>query len=245
MIKSLSIVFPIYNEETRLQSSFNHIVNFLKTKKNFKTQIIFVDDGSEDNSLKLLQEFVKNIKKYKIKYKATFIIVKSKKNLGKGSALKLGIKKAQCEWVLTSDIDMSVPLSQLLSWIKRKLISNKCFVYFGTRSHSKSVVKRDFFRKILGDIASFLISTILNIEIEDTQCGFKLYKRKQGQLVFSKLINKGFDHDIEIVLILKSKNIGIKELPVKWTHRPNSKVNIFVDPIKMFVGLFIMRLRFF
>ena len=79
MIKSLSIVFPIYNEETRLQSSFNHIVNFLKTKKNFKTQIIFVDDGSEDNSLKLLQEFVKNIKKYKIKYKATFIIVKSKK----------------------------------------------------------------------------------------------------------------------------------------------------------------------
>jgi len=58
-------------------------------------------------------------------------------------------------------------------------------------------------------------------------------------------VNYGFDHDIEIVLILKSKNIEIKELPVKWQHKNNSKVNIFLDPIKMFIGIFVMRFRYF
>ena len=50
MIKSLSIIFPVFNEEFRLKSSFNHILNFLKKKKNLKIEIIFVDDGSKDNS---------------------------------------------------------------------------------------------------------------------------------------------------------------------------------------------------
>ena len=54
MIKSLSIIFPVYNEELRLKSSFNHIRSFLKKKKKFKTEIIFSDDGSQDNSYNLI-----------------------------------------------------------------------------------------------------------------------------------------------------------------------------------------------
>ena len=90
MIKSLSIVFPFYNEELRLKASFNHILNFIKKKTAFKIEIIFVDDGSDDNSYELINRFIKNSRKNnKIKFK----IIKSKNNLGKGSALKLGIKK--------------------------------------------------------------------------------------------------------------------------------------------------------
>ena len=86
MIKSLSIIFPLYNEALRLKSSFNHILNFIKKKPAFKIEIIFVDDGSNDDSYELINKFIKNLKKNsKIKLK----IIKSKKNLGKGSALKL------------------------------------------------------------------------------------------------------------------------------------------------------------
>ena len=52
MIKSISIILPVYNEQLRLKSAFSNILNFLK-KGNFKTEIIFVDDGSTDNSLAL------------------------------------------------------------------------------------------------------------------------------------------------------------------------------------------------
>ncbi len=245
MIKSLSIVFPIFNEESRLNSSFKHILSFLKSKKNFKIEIIFVDDGSNDKSYILLKKFVKNFKNSKANNKVRFQVIKSEKNLGKGSALKLGIKKARYNWILTTDIDMSVSLFQICKWIAKRLVNKKHSVYFASRSHKKSNVKRDFFRKILGDIGSLLISAILNINIKDTQCGYKLYKKNHAKFIFSKLKNHGFDHDIELVLLLNSRNIKIKELPVEWKHKGNSKVNIILDPIKMLLGIFVMRFRYF
>ena len=241
MIKSLSIIFPVFNEELRLNSSFNHIKSFLKKEKKLKIEIIFVDDGSRDNSYNLIEKFIKNLKtKNKVKLKS----LKSKNNLGKGAALKLGVKNAKNDWILTTDIDMSVSLFQISGWIKKKLIDKKHSVYFGTRSHKKSIVQRNFIRKILGDIGSVLISIILNINIKDTQCGYKLYKKKLAKFAFSKLKNCGWVHDIELILLLKSKKVKIKELPVRWVHKDNSKVNVLLDPIKMFIGIIVIRFRY-
>ena len=89
------------------------------------------------------------------------------------------------------------------------------------------------------------ITLILDIKIKDTQCGYKLYKKSVAKIIFSKLKNYGFDHDLELVLILKSRNIKIIELPVKWVHKRDSRLNIFWDPIKMFIGMFIIRFRYF
>jgi len=244
MIKSLSIVFPIFNEEFRLRSSFNHILSFLKRKKKFKIEIIFVDDGSKDNSYNLLKQFVQNNNNFKSKNKIKFKIVKSKKNFGKGSALKMGVKKAKYNWILTTDMDMSVSLFQISDWIEKKLVNKKYSVYFGSRSHKKSIVERVYFRKIIGDIGSFLIFMILNIRIKDTQCGYKLYKKNCAKFAFSKLINCGFDHDLELIMLLRSKNIKIVELPVKWKHKGDSKVNMLWDPIKVFIGILKIRFRY-
>jgi len=242
MIKSLSIIFPVFNEELRLKSSFSHITNFLKKKKKFKTEIIFADDGSKDNSYNLITQFIKN---FKTNNKTKIKVIRLKRNLGKGAALKLGVKNAKHEWILTTDIDMSVSLFQLLNWIKKKLIDRKYFIYFGSRAHEKSIVKKKILRDILGNIMRFFVYTVLNIKIKDTQCGYKLYKKKIAKLVFSKLKSSGFDHDLEIVLFLKSKRIKIKELPVKWIHINNSSLNIFWDPIKMLVGIFLLKFRNF
>ena len=242
MIKSLSIIFPVFNEELRLKSSFSHIASFLKKKKNFKIEIIFIDDGSKDNSYNLITGFIQNLKtSNRIKIK----VIKSKRNLGKGSALKLGVKKAKHDWVLTSDIDMSVSLFQFSNWIEKKLINRKYFVYFGSRTHEKSIVKKNILRNVLGDIMRFFISTILNIKMRDTQCGYKLYKKAVAKLIFSKLKNCGFEHDVELVLLLKSKKIKIRELPVKWIHKNSSSLNILWDPIKMLVGILLLKFRKF
>ena len=242
MIKSLSIIFPVFNEELRLKSSFSHIASFLKKKKNFKIEIIFIDDGSKDNSYNLITQFVQNLKtNNRIKIK----VIKSKRNLGKGSALKLGVKKAKHDWILTTDIDMSVSLFQFSNWMKKKLIHRKYFVYFGSRTHEKSIIKKNILRNVLGDIMRFFISTILNIKMKDTQCGYKLYKKAVAKLIFSKLKNCGFEHDVELVLLLKSKRIKIRELPVKWIHKSSSSLNILWDPIKMLVGIFLLKFRKF
>ena len=165
--------------------------------------------------------------------------------MGKGSALKLGVEKAKHDWILTTDIDMSVSLFQFSNWMKKKLIHRKYFVYFGSRTHEKSIIKKNILRNVLGDIMRFFISTILNIKMKDTQCGYKLYKKAVAKLIFSKLKNYGFAHDLELVLLLKSKHTKIRELPVKWTHKNNSSLNILWDPVKMLVGIFLLKFRKF
>ena len=52
-----------------------------------------------------------------------------------------------------------------------------------------------------------------------------------------------FEHDLEIVLIAKKLNLSITELPVKWIHKSNSKLNIFIDPVKMFIGILLLKYK--
>ena len=243
-IKSLSIIFPVFNESERLQASIKHIENFLKKKKKLRLELIFVDDGSDDNSYAMIKQFINKYYKFSKNKKTKLFLIKSIKNLGKGSALKLGVRKAKHDWILTNDIDMSVSLFQIYEWIKKGYIVKDNFVYFGSRRDKKTVLKARVYRKILGNIFNFFINLILDISIKDTQCGYKLYKKSSAKFIFSKLKNYGFSHDIELVLLLNSKNIKIKELPIKWKHINNGKLNIFSDSIKMFIEVFLIKFRY-
>lgn len=239
MIKSLSIIFPIYNEEKRLSKNLKDIKSFLLEKK-VKKEIIFVDDGSHDKTSLMIKNFIKSISK-KVKKNNVFLL-KSEKNLGKGSALKIGVKKAKLDWVLTADIDMSVPLREIFKWEKKNLLKKNVSVYFGSREHPKSLVKSKFYRKFLGKILRLLINWILNIKIRDTQCGYKLYRKSIAKKIFKKLTINGFEHDLEIVIISKKMLYEIVEVPVRWIHKKHSKLNILVDPLKMFLGLIKIRI---
>ena len=238
MIKSLSIILQLYNEEKRLNNNFKKINNFLSKKKIPFIEIIFVDDGSVDSSGANVSKFIRNTQKSS---SINIKLLKSKRNLGKGSALKIGVKKAKGQWILTSDIDFSVPIGEILNWQKKKFISEKNKVYFSSRSHRYSNVKNKFYRTFLGFLLSNLISFVLQIKIKDTQCGYKLYKKIIAKNIFSKVKSLKYEHDIEIVLICRKQKIKIIELPVKWNHVSQSKVNIFTDSFKILVSVFYLK----
>ena len=74
---------------------------------------------------------------------------------------------------------------------------------------------------------------------------FKLYKKSIAKKIFAKLTNYGFSHDLELALILIEKKIKIIEFPVKWVHKKGSKINIFFEPIKMFLNILFLKLKYF
>ena len=92
---------------------------------------------------------------------------------------------------------------QIKKWLNQKLIDNKSVVYFGSRNLKNSEIEFKFHRKVLGIIFSFLLNILFNIDIKDTQCGFKLYKKKLSKWIFSKIKDTGFVHDVEVVLFQK------------------------------------------
>ena len=241
MIKSLSIIFPLYNEEKRLNKLFEEIkkFNFLK-KKNI--EFIFVNDGSNDNSNLLIKKFINKYNK-----KINLKLVSYNTNRGKGYALKKGVAKAKYQWIITTDIDLSVKLEQLKIWIKKKLISHKTQVYFGSRLLKRSIVDAKNNRKIIGFIFNVFLRLILNsniLSIKDTQCGFKLYKKNIAKKVFSKITEEGYIHDVEILILLKKKKIFIKELPVKWEHKSGSKINLFTDSLIMLKNIIRLKKKY-
>ena len=165
MIKSISIIYPVFNEEKRLRKTFLDILKFEESNKFLKKEYIFVNDGSSDQTLSVIKQKFKNNKKVKV--------ISYNKNMGKGYALKKGVQIAKNEWVLTTDADCSVSNFQLLKWIKKKYLDQDNLIYFGSRNHPLSIVKKKTLRKIVGMIFKFSIRFFFEIKISDTQCGFK------------------------------------------------------------------------
>ena len=229
MIKSISIIYPVFNEEKRLKKTFLDIMKFEQSNKLLKKEYIFVNDGSSDQTLSVIKKQFKNNKKVKV--------VSYNKNMGKGYALKRGVQIAKNDWVLTTDADCSVSNFQLLKWIQKKYLNQNDLIYFGSRNHPSSVVKKKTLRKIVGIIFKFSIRLFFQIKISDTQCGFKLYKLNIAKKIFKKILIYDYMHDIEICLIAKKLKLKIRDLPVKWTHIDHSKINFVSDFFKIAFSL--------
>ena len=163
--------------------------------------------------------------------------------MGKGFALKKGVMASNKKWILTCDIDFAANPKEILTWQNKKYISSTDLCYFGSRNLEYSNIKYKFYRKFIGNIFSYLRNSYLKLELRDTQCGFKLYPRNIARSVFSKLTSFGYIHDVEICILLKRKNVRIKELPIKWKHVNNSKLNIFIDGSKMMFQLLLLKFR--
>jgi len=234
-VDNISLIIPLYNEEKRLKNSFKVIKNFLFKKKN--TEVIFVNDGSNDKSAKIIKNFIRKFHKKKlIKY------ISYKKNIGKGYAIKKGVLKSKKKWILICDLDMSVKPDQINNWNKKKFIKSNKEAYFASRKHSLSKIQTSIIREFLGKIFNLIIYNLLNIDIRDTQCGFKLFNKNYAKFIFRKITSYRFSFDVELVLLLKKNDINIIELPVSWIHKSGSKLSIFYDMPLMFYD--ILKIKF-
>ncbi len=234
----LSIIIPIFNEQHRLESCFVILKKFIEKKSKKKIEIVFVNDGSTDKSGDLINKFInKNKKICKFKY------INYKKNIGKGYAIKKGVLSSSNSWILICDADMSVKPDQFDIWFKKNNIINKNTAYYGSRNHKNSKIKALFIRRFLGLFFKILIRITFNLNLKDTQCGFKAFNKNYAYKIFKKLTSNRFAFDIELTLLLKKNKILIKELPLKWEHRDGSKLNIFIDMPKMFFDILSIKIK--
>jgi len=241
MINSLSIIFPVFNEQLRINNSLNKIKKFIKFSKLKYTEIIFIDDGSTDRTFFIIKNFISQFKNNK---KIKILLIKNYRNFGKGYSLRKAILRSRAKWILTSDIDLSVNINQYQKWFLNRTSKKNYFIYFGSRNHPNSKVQKKLSRYLLGQIFRFLIYFLFNIRFLDTQCGYKLYKNSIAKKIFLKLKDYRFAHDVEIILIANLMKILIKEMPVEWVHKNYSKVNILKDIFIMFWDLLIIKKRF-
>jgi putative flippase GtrA len=223
----LSIIIPAYNEEKRIIKTIHSIKEYLNFK-NINAEIIVVDDGSKDNTVEVVQSLSSLISNLKI--------ISYKKNRGKGYAVARGIFESSGQYILFTDADNSTDINNY-SILKREINENE--IVIGSRYLKKSdiVKKQSNLRVLISRIGNFFIRAFIIDGIVDTQCGFKLLRHRAAKEIFCRQKIYRFGFDIEMLVIAKSLEYSVTEVPVVWSDVLGSRFSPVRDSIRVFVDI--------
>lgn len=224
----LSIVIPAYNEEKRIGGTLPSVISYLNKfadRYSLDIEIIVVNDGSKDATLDVLNQFNKDIK-----------IVSYSPNMGKGNAIREGMKMATGDYVYMADADFSTPIENIEEFYKQ-ISKYDCVI--GSRALAQEKIKRTLLRKLLGKVANLMIRIVLGLKYKDTQCGFKMLNDKAKKCMLECKINR-FGYDFEFLYIMKKEGLNVLEMPVEWeeinensTVKPSAYIKTFLELLEV------------
>lgn len=208
MTKILSIIVPVFNEEKTVKQLLGR-VNKVKLPRGIGKEIIVVDDGSTDKTRKVLSD---------LKFK----ILRLNKNLGKGVALRVGIKNAKGDYLIIQDADLEYDPNDY-SKLLRPILEKKSKIVFGTRlvnyplklwGKSRTVLPLHL---IANRFLTWLVNFLYGSNLTDMETGYKLFTRE----VIENLRLQSDRFEIEPEITIKSLKLGynIVEVPIKTKPR--------------------------
>ena len=236
----LSIIIPAYNEEGSIKKGALEKVYEYFEHQDFAWEILVVDDGSQDKTAVLSEEFAK---------KHDGVRVLKEKHRGKGGTVIAGVLASRGEIVLFSDMDQATPINQIEKFLPK--FQEGCDVVIGSRTGRKGA---PLIRKLMAYGFSLLRLIVLRLPFKDTQCGFKAFKKDAAKKIFERMkifsekseaqgasVSAGFD--LEILYISRKLNLKVAEVPVAWQHQEGTKVNPIKDSLEGFRDLLKVRLN--
>lgn len=213
----LSVIIPAYNEAKRIAQTLLDIDKYL-AKQKYDYEIIVIDDGSRDNTVKIVKNSQKLIKNLQV--------IDNPQNHGKGYVVRQAMLKAKGKYRLFTDADNSTAidhLDQFWPWVEK---GYQIVIGSIEMKGAKIVEQAAWYRRWLGRLAKLLIRAVLIWSIHDTQRGFKLFSEEAAEAIFPKQTIARWGFDMEILLIAKKLGYKIKEVPVDWHNPAGSKVNL-------------------
>lgn len=219
MTRSISIIIPAYNEQTRLPATLRRVTQYLQEGHWEFHEILVVDDGSRDATAAAVTSFANT--------NANVFLLSNPGNKGKGYSVRHGMLKARGEWRLFSDADLSTPIEELEKlWCE--LAKGKQEIAIGSRALDRSLigVHQPGYRESMGRLFNRVVRAATGLAISDTQCGFKLFRGDVAEEVFSRQTLERFGFDAEVLFIATQRGYHIAEIPVRWNHVEGSKVGM-------------------
>lgn len=220
----LSIIIPVFNEGKTIKKVLEKISE-LKLS-GIEKEIIVIDDGSTDDSVEKIKEFVK--KRQGVRF------ISKEKNEGKGAAVLAGIRKSTGSYILIQDADLEYHPDDIPDLLIS--LQNGAKVVYGTRLARLPNFAKDertfrFFLHYLGNKGLSLATSLLYRQwITDMETGYKLFPKDAVDEI--QLFAKSFDFEPEITAKLLKKGYKIVEVPISTNprnYKEGKKLNTFRD----------------
>ena len=218
-----SIIIPCHNEALRLEPG--KFSAFLQQTAGI--QLLFVNDGSTDETQQVLEQ-IREASPDRV------AIVQLKKRSGKGEAVRRGMIESPVLFPSVSvtgymDADLSVSLEEMLRLFELFSTTSKRFILGSRVKKIGASISRNEWRHFYSRIIATIVGAIIRLDVYDTQCSAKLFRRDSIETLFSHPFRTKWLFDVEIICRLYKaygplNDNGLEEPLLEWTERKGSKL---------------------
>jgi len=221
---ALSIVIPAYNECARIEGALERVMRCIEDR-GWDAEVIVIDDGSNDSTVDVVQHWMALYERLHL--------VKNDGNRGKGYSVRNGLLQAAGDIVMFTDADLSAPIEEAERLFAA--LDAGADVAIGSRwlDKQKQTVHQPLYRRFFGRCFNKVTRLVIGLPFQDTQCGFKAFKREAAQTIFRLQTIERWGFDPEILFIARKLKYRIVEVPVTWGHDERSRMSYLRDGMKM------------
>ncbi|MRR30122.1 glycosyltransferase family 2 protein [bacterium] len=220
------MIIPAYNEEKRLPGTLETIQGFL-SQQSYSAEVLVVENGSNDRTLQIAQDFAS---------RNPAIQALHIEQRGKGRAVQAGMLAASGKYRFFGDADLSMPISEINRFLP-PLVPNPQVVIASREVPGAVRYGEPEMRHLSGRVFNTLVRWIALPGLQDTQCGFKLFRDDVAETVFRRQTIFGWTFDVEVLYIARLHGYHITEVGVPWHYNADSKVRMLQDALAMFQDL--------
>jgi len=226
----LSIVIPAYNEELRLPGSLKTITEYV-AQRSYAVEVIVVDNNSTDRTQNIAQEFAERLPCIRVLFEKT---------QGKGAAVRTGMLAATGKYRFICDADLSMPIEEIEKFLPPQVDGYD--IAIASREARGAVrYNEPWYRHLMGRVFNTIVRLLAIHGLQDTQCGFKMFRADVAEALFPLQAMNGWSFDVEILYAAQQRGYRIIEVPINWYYKANTRIHPIRDSIDMFVEVLKIR----
>jgi len=231
MDQDIFLIVTAYNEAEQIGATLAALADA------FPGRLVFLaDDGSSDATPRSFAEAAQSLPRGHLDYRYLGL-----EHRGKGAAVRAGVEAAKGDPIIFLDSDLTIPVDIIDKFLRA--IGDGADIAVASRYVPGSVVRRPWWRSLLGVVFRRCVHLLVPVDVSDTQCGGKAYTAEAAKDLFRRSRLEGFSFDAEVLFIARRSGYRVREIPFTLIQDRVTSISFLKETPRMLRDLFLIRMN--